>query len=215
MAIKEAFSSPLEQNLTKQKSLRRNVLKPRAEQTLQTFLTSNTCGNSTDSGENLAKALIDNRLKEKEIENLSLKEQLAAVSGEKANLEKDLIAQSKTIAALSTEIARFNEQKVENEKLKQEIQQSADNFESLLKAAQDAREEMSLRLQSKIQDLNSEIEKIEREKSESFAESSALKTKLIESREAEEKYKSDLMKEKMKTSEQEQALKKMEEEKVS
>ena len=91
----------------------------------------------------------------------------------------------------------------------------ADNFESLIKAAQDARREMSSQLQSKIQDLNSEIEKIERERSESLAESSTLKSILIESREAKEKYKSKLMKEKMKTSEQEQALENMEEEIVT
>ena len=84
------------------------------------------------------------------------------VSDEEANLEKDLIAQSKTIAALSTEIARFNEQKDENKKLKKDIQQSAKKAKTMqndvklniktisddLKAAQDAHKKIQKMLEA-------------------------------------------------------------------
>ena len=116
----------------------------------------------TNSGENLAKSVIDIQLKEKEIENLNLKDQLATLSDEKANLEWDLIAQSETITALKKEIARLNEQNDENRKLKKGILQSTKKVEAMrkdyelkittisddLKAARDAREEFQQMLEA-------------------------------------------------------------------
>lgn len=119
---------------------------------------------TTESGENLAKYVIEVQLKEKEMENEQLQEKLSAISVEKHDLEVVITAHGETVLSLKKQL---NEKTSANEDLTANISSLNSRLESLTKeneklesAVQKSAEQVELMektVKQNMADLNTEL----------------------------------------------------------
>lgn len=128
---------------------RRAGLKDSSSDSLDCSISSHN--RTTESGENLAKYVIEVQLKEKEVENEQLQEKLSAMSNEKHDLEVASTAHGETVLSLQNELkektlanedltanisslnSRLESLTKENEKLESAVQKSAEQVELMEK----------------------------------------------------------------------------------
>lgn len=139
--------------------------------------------NSTGSGENLGKSVIDLQLKEKEIENEKLKSDLESLTQEKDAVEISKIALEQKIISLETQMM---EQMSNNDKLSTEIE----SLKTLLEAKNQENEKLTIGIQKTqtmvadfqqmISTISSSLEASKVEVQTAMEQTTAANTKLIE-----------------------------------